>query len=150
MELSLAVKIAVISSGIFLWTGMLTGTWKYWQIRHSEKARAHYYVDIAHRASLMYSSATLVLAVLAYFSVWSPMINVLLVLGNVVFFGLAILSYILHGFLQDTTNQLRVPHQVSKWHLPKILMTLFMSGLIVAELGCTLALLIGATQGLLV
>ncbi len=32
MELELAVKIAIIFSGIFLWIGMLTGVWKYWQI----------------------------------------------------------------------------------------------------------------------
>ena len=29
MELELAVKIAIIFSGIFLWVGMFTGVWKY-------------------------------------------------------------------------------------------------------------------------
>ena len=42
MELELAVKIAVIFSGIFLWIGMLTGVWKYWKIRQSPQSRAHY------------------------------------------------------------------------------------------------------------
>ncbi len=66
-----AVKIGIIFSGIFLWVGMLTGVWKYYQIRHSQQSRAHYYVDIAHRSSLLYAPASLILAVLAYFSVWS-------------------------------------------------------------------------------
>lgn len=149
MELSLAVRLAIVASGIFLLIGMTTGVWKYWQIRQSEKARAHYYVDIAHRASLMYASSTLILATLAYFSAWADAVNVLLVLGNVVFFSLAIFSYIIHGALKDTTNQLKTPHQLAKWHLPKILMTLFMWALIIVELGCTLALVVGASLTLL-
>lgn len=64
-SLSLAVRLALIFSGIFLWVGMLTGVWKYWQIRASAQARAHYYVDIAHRSSLLYAPASLILAVLA-------------------------------------------------------------------------------------
>lgn len=52
MDLSKAVQLAIVFSGVFLWIGMLTGVWKYWQIRRSELSRAHYYVDIAHRSSL--------------------------------------------------------------------------------------------------
>lgn len=149
MEMSLAVRIAIIGSGIFLLVGMSTGIWKYWQIRQSEKARAHYYVDIAHRASLLYASASLILAVLAYFSVWSDALNLVFILGNLIFFAAAIFSYIVHGALKDTTNQLQVPHRVAQWTLPSILMTLFMSALIIAELGCTLALVLGASIALL-
>lgn len=47
MEISKAVQLAIVFSGVFLWIGMLTGVWKYWQIRRSELSRAHYYVDIA-------------------------------------------------------------------------------------------------------
>lgn len=47
MDLSKAVQLAIVFSGVFLWIGMLTGVWKYWQIRRSELSRAHYYVDIA-------------------------------------------------------------------------------------------------------
>ncbi|MFI8024743.1 hypothetical protein ACFMI7_13170, partial [Acinetobacter baumannii] len=53
MDLSKAVQLAIVFSGVFLWIGMLTGVWKYWQIRRSELSRAHYYVDIAHRSSLL-------------------------------------------------------------------------------------------------
>ena len=148
MELELAVKIGIIFSGIFLWVGMFTGVWKYWQIRQSPQSRAHYYVDIAHRSSLLYAPATLILAVLAYCSVLPSMVNLICVLVNIVFFSFSIGAYMLHGFLQDTTNQFKQPHQLGKFHLPESLMTLAMLGLIIAELGGTGILVYGAFIGL--
>lgn len=148
MELELAVKIAVIFSGILLWIGMLTGVWKYWQIRQSPQSRAHYYVDIAHRSSLLYAPSTLILAVLAYCSVLSSAVNLICVLINILFFSFSIGAYVLHGFLQDTTNQFKQPHQLGKFHLPESLMTLAMLGLIIAELGGTGILVYGAFAGL--
>ena len=127
MELALAVKIAIIFSGIFLWIGMFTGVWKYWQIRQSPQSRAHYYVDIAHRSSLLYAPAALILAVLAYFSVWSAELNLAFVLINVLFFSFSILSYIVHGFLQDTTNQFRQPHKLGKLSLPVCICNIVLS-----------------------
>lgn len=148
MELALAVKIAIIFSGIFLWIGMFTGVWKYWQIRQSPQSRAHYYVDIAHRSSLLYAPATLILAVLAYYSDLSSAMNLICVLVNIVFFSFSIAAYMLHGFLQDTTNQFKQPHQLGRFHLPGSLMSLAMLGLIIAELGGTGILLYGALSGL--
>jgi hypothetical protein len=148
MELELAVKIAVIFSGIFLWIGMLTGVWKYWQIRQSPQSRAHHYVDIAHRSSLLYAPSTLILAVLAYCSVLSSAVNLICVLINILFFSFSIGAYVLHGFLQDTTNQFKQPHQLGKFQLPESLMTLAMLGLIIAELGGTGILVYGAFAGL--
>lgn len=148
IELSLAVKLAILFSGIFLWVGMLTGVWKYLQIRNSAQSRAHYYVDIAHRSSLLYAPATLILAVLAYYSQFSETINLICVVLNLAFFSFSIGAYILHGMLKDTTNQFKKPHQLGKVQLPGILMTLAMIGLIVTELGGTGILLWGATQGL--
>src|SRR5690606_26187161 len=148
MELALAVKIAIIFSGIFLWIGMFTGVWKYWQMRQSPQSRAHYYVDIAHRSSLLYAPATLILAVLAYYSDFSGNVNLICVLLNIGFFSFSIAAYMLHGFLQDTTNQFKRPHQLGKFHLPGSLMTLAMLGLIVAELGGTGVLIYGAFSGL--
>ena len=148
IELSLAVKLAILFSGIFLWVGMLTGVWKYLQIRNSAQSRAHYYVDIAHRSSLLYAPATLILAVLAYYSQFSETINLICVVLNLAFFSFSIGAYILHGVLKDTTNQFKKPHQLGKVQLPGILMTFAMIGLIVAELGGTGILLWGAAQGL--
>ena len=148
IELSLAVKLAILFSGIFLWVGMLTGVWKYLQIRNSAQSRAHYYVDIAHRRSVLYAPATLILAVLAYYSQFSETINLICVILNLAFFSFSIGAYILHGVLKDTTNQFKKPHQLGKVQLPGILMTLAMIGLILAELGGTGVLFWGAAQGI--
>ncbi len=143
-----AVRIAIVFSGVYLWVGMLTGVWKYWQISRSAQARAHYYVDIAHRSSLLYAPATLILAVLAHFSVWNDGYNLLFVLINLIFFSFSILSYIVHGYLQDTTNQFKQPHQMGKLHLPKWCMRLAMLALVIGEIVATGALLLGAILGL--
>src|SRR5690606_37766464 len=86
--------------------------------------------------------------VLAYCSVLPSRVNLICVLINIIFFSFSIAAYILHGFLQDTTNQFKQPHQLGKFHLPGSLMTLAMLGLIVAELGGTGILLYGAFAGL--
>lgn len=147
-NLTQAVAWAVLFSGVFLWVGMLTGVWKYYQIRHSAQARAHYYVDIAHRSSLLYAPASLIIAILAHFSVWSEGLNFTFVLINLFFFSFSILSYVLHGWLKDTTNQFKQPHQMGRWHLPKWILSSAMIFLIIGELGATAGLLLGTTIGL--
>ena len=148
-QLSFAVKIAIIFSGLYLWIGMLTGVWKYWQISRSAHAKVHYYVDIAHRSSLLYAPATLVLAVLAYFSVWSAALNLTFVLINILFFSFSILSYVVHGFLQDTTNQFRQPHTLGKLSLPIWMMRCAMLLLVIGEIIATGGLLLGVTLALI-
>lgn len=86
--LTIATQWAIVFSGIFLWVGMLTGVWKYYQIRHTERARAHYYVDIAHRSSLLYAAASLILAVFSHFTVLSHLVALLCVLANLFFLPL--------------------------------------------------------------
>ena len=141
---SIAMKLAILFSGVYLWLGMLTGVWKYWQIRHSTQARAHYYVDIAHRSSLLYASASLILAVLAEFSIWSDLWNLTFVVILLIFLSASILSYVLHGYLKDTTNQFKVPHQLGKKVLPRTMMALAMVLLVVGELFATGMLVLGA------
>lgn len=143
MEISKAVQLAIVFSGVFLWIGMLTGIWKYWQIRRSELSRAHYYVDIAHRSSLLYAAATLTLAALSYFTVLSEDIALWCVLANILFFSFSILVYIIHGFLQDTSNQFKQPHRLGHFSLPTWLMTFMMIALIITELLATAILLMG-------
>lgn len=147
-SLNQSVSLAIIFSGVFLWVGMLTGVWKYYQIRHSEQARAHYYVDIAHRSSLLYAPASLILAVLAFFSVWAEELNLIFVLINLFFFSFSILSYVLHGWLKDTSNQFKQPHQMGRWHLPKWMLNSAMIFLVLGELGATAGLLLGVIMGL--
>lgn len=138
-----AANLALWGCGLFFLTGLLTGVWKYWQISHSDKSRAHYYVDVAHRASLMYAFACLVLERFAALSVWSNAVNSAAVLASMLFFALAVGSYILHGWLQDTRNQLQSPHQLGRVHVPGVSMVLFMVLLIVAEVGGFLVLFSG-------
>ena len=143
MDLPKAVQLAIVFSGIFLWIGMFTGVWKYWQIRRSELHRAHYYVDIAHRSSLLYAAASLILAVLSYFTVLSENIALWCVLANVLFFSFSILVYIIHGYLQDTTNQFKTPHRLGRFNLPAWLMSLMMVTFSIAELFATAILVMG-------
>jgi len=143
LVLNTATQLAIVFSGIFLWVGMLTGVWKYYQIRHSELARAHYYVDIAHRSSLLYAAASLILAALSFFTILSDAWTLFCVVANLFFFAMSILIYILHGLLKDTTNQFKQPHQVGRWTLPAWCMTLMMLSLIIVELGATGILVVG-------
>lgn len=147
--LSFATEFALLSSGFFLLIGMLTGVWKYIQIHMSEDNKAHPYVDIAHRASLLYSAACISLAGLTVLSVWTTQINFYLVLSNAVFFFFAVFSYVLHGMLKDTKNQFAEPHHVGDYTLSPIIVSGFMVLLIVAEVGATTGLLYGAVLGFL-
>lgn len=147
-SLDWAVKLAIVFSAVYLWVGMLTGVWKYVQISRSEQARAHYYVDIAHRSSLLYAPATLILAVMAYYSVWRAQVNLICIVINIVFFSFSILSYVLHGLLKDTTNQFKQPHRLGKYSLPKIIMRAVMALLVIGEVGATTILLMGVMLNL--
>ena len=138
-----AAHWALWGCGVFFLTGLLTGVWKYWQIAQSEKSRAHYYVDVAHRASLMYAFACLVLERFAALSIWSNAVNTAAVLASMLFFALAIGSYILHGWLGDTRNQLQTPHRLGQGTVPGAAMVSFMVLLILAEVGGFLVLFAG-------
>lgn len=146
--LSAAVRLALSAAGALLMVGMLTGVWKYAQIARSSDAQAHPYVDIAHRASLLYSFAALVLAVLAAVSPWSPLVNLHAVAWPLLFFALAIASYVVHGALGDTDNQLRTPHVLGTRRLAAWPLHAFMGALIVAEIGGVAVLLAGALVAL--
>ena len=147
-NLETSVQLAIVFSGIYLWVGMLTGVWKYIQISRSTQARAHYYVDIAHRSSLLYAPASLILAVMAYFSVWSAQVNLICIVINLIFFSFSILSYVIHGALQDTNNQFKQPHGLGNYTVPKMLMRTLMILLVVGEVGATTILLLGVVFSL--
>jgi len=91
----------------------------------------------------LYAAASLILAPLSHFTVLSYLVALLCVLANLFFFTFAIVSYILHGLLQDTANQFKQPHQLGRWTLPNWMMTSAMVSLIVAKLGATTILLLG-------
>ncbi|GAB09987.1 hypothetical protein GOARA_050_00490 [Gordonia araii NBRC 100433] len=125
----------IVAAGVLLAGAMVLGVWKYQQILASPDGQAHVYVDIAHRAALMYSFATLVLAALVALSAWPAWVNAASVAVAVFFFVAAIGSYILHGALRDTSNQFR-PR-------PAAVVRAFMVALIIGEVGSVVVLVAG-------
>jgi hypothetical protein len=100
-------KAVLLAAGLIFIGALLLGTWKYRQIAASEDHRAHPYVDVAHRAALLYSFATLLIAVFVALSAWSTLVN-LLAAGTLVFFFVsAVAGYAWHGWKRDTDNQFR-------------------------------------------
>ncbi|HET9874447.1 MAG TPA: hypothetical protein VFQ37_01615 [Mycobacterium sp.] len=104
-SLGIDTTITLLAAGLIFLLALVLGVWKYQQIATSENHRAHIYVDIAHRAALLYSFATLLIAAFVEFSGWPAWVNLTAAMVVVFFFVSAIGSYILHGALRDTTNQ---------------------------------------------
>ena len=132
--MALSIKIALLSSGLFLLSGMLTGVWKYARIMSSLEHRAPAYVDIAHRASFFYSFASLVIAKLIEFSPFSPFWQTVIVAVPVLYFVLTVIGYIREGFLDRTENMFAERNFVTVW---------FMYALIAGEIGGLLLILGG-------
>ena len=124
--MSLATKIALLASGLFLLSGMLTGVWKYAKIMSSIEHKAPAYVDIAHRASFFYSFASLVIAKLVEFSPFSNAWQIVIVAVPVLYFVLTVIGYIREGILNRTENMFAERNFVTTW---------FMYGLIAGEIG---------------
>jgi hypothetical protein len=138
MELGGDTKAVLLAAGlIFLWA-LVLGVWKYRQIAASPEAQAHPYVDIAHRAALLYSFATLLIAVFVELSDWSTLVNTIAAFGPIAFFVAAIAGYCIHGWRRDTDNQFRDP--VRGTHA-------FMWALIVVEIGGFAVLVAGFVAG---
>jgi hypothetical protein len=109
--LGIDTKITLLGSGLIFLLALVLGLWKYRQIMVSDEHRAHPYVDIAHRAALLYSFATLLIAVFVELSAWPPWVNLTAAMVAVFFFVAAIGSYILHGARRDTENQFEHPQR---------------------------------------
>lgn len=124
--MTLAIKISLLCSGLFLLSGMLTGIWKYSQIMKSESHQAPVYVDIAHRASFFYSFASLVIAKLIEFSPFSEFWQTIIVIIPLSYFILTVIGYIKEGYLNRTDNMFRERNFITTW---------FMYGLIAGEIG---------------
>ncbi|ADT97080.1 MULTISPECIES: hypothetical protein [Mycolicibacterium] len=140
MSTPLAVDTAltVLAAGlIFLWA-LVLGIWKYRQMATSADHLAHPYVDIAHRAALLYSFATMLLAVFVELSAWPTAVNLTAAAVVVAFFVLAIATYIAHGIRRDTTNQFE--------HVDTTI-RIAMAALIVGEIGGFAVLLAGFVAG---
>lgn len=131
-----AAITALMASGIFFMSGLLTGVWKYTITLASETAEAPYYVNIAHRASLLYAYAALLVAVFASLSVFPGWLNMIGALAPLTFFAIAILLYIKQGIENTTDNQFRNPPNLAQ-------IKILMAALIIAEIGGFAILLLG-------
>jgi hypothetical protein len=127
----------VLAALMFLWA-MVLGVWKYRQIATSENARAHVYVDIAHRAALLYSFALLLIATFVELSGWGTAVNLVAAIAMAFYFFAAVGGYVVHGWKRDTDNQFRDPEPGTH---------AFMVTLIVAEIGGWLVLVAGFLDG---
>ncbi|PKV77774.1 hypothetical protein [Nocardia fluminea] len=110
--LGIDTRITLLVTGFLFLSALLLGVWKYHGIRVD--GAAHVYVDIAHRAALMYSFAGILLAVFTELSAWPTIVNLTADLVVLAFFAGAIASYVLHGLRRDTTNQFdgRIPAEL--------------------------------------
>lgn len=132
--MDLSVKIALLFSAVFLLVGMLTGVWKYRRIMTSAEHKAPIYVDIAHRASLLYAFACLVISRLAEFSPFGGTWRIAIVAVPIAYFGLTVTGYIREGIIDRTTNMFAERNFITTW---------FMYGLIAGEIGGIVLLLGG-------
>ncbi len=139
-----AVQIARWACGGFFLVALVTGLWKYHHIRRSPEARAPVYVDIAHRAAFLYAFSCLLLAYFAELSRWSDLVDSVGVGVAVLFFASAQGTYIAHGLLRDTDNQLARPYRLGARRLPGWLVHGYMLSLAIGEIGGFLVVFSGA------
>ena len=124
----------LLAAGLIFLLALVLGVWKYVQMNSSPDGLAHPYVDTAHRAALLYSFATLLIAVFVELSAWSQTVDSLAAFVVIAYFLAAIGSYIWHGAKRDTDNQIRDPVRGTG---------VFFWSLVVAEIGGFAVLLAG-------
>lgn len=134
MVLGTATAVTLFAAGLIFLLALILGIWKYRQMAAGPDHLAHPYVDIAHRAALMYSFSTLLVAVFVQLSAWPAWVNLTAAMVLVFFFVVAIAAYIQHGLRRDTTNQFE--HSSVGLHAG-------MAALILGEVGGFLVLLSG-------
>ena len=133
-DLGLDTTVTLLTAGLIFLLALALGVWKYRQMVTSDNHLAHPYVDIAHRAALLYSFATLLIAVFVELSAWPTAVNLVAAMVVVAFFVAAIVTYIVHGARRDTTNQFE--HADARLRIS-------MTALIVGEIGGFTVLLAG-------
>lgn len=124
--MDIAIKLSLLSSGVFLLFGMISGVIKYRFTMTSQDSHAPVYIDIAHRASFLYSFAALVIAKLLEFSPYTAVVKLLISVIPLTFFALTIMGYLITGLKNRTNNMFTEKNFITTW---------FMYFLIVGEIG---------------
>jgi hypothetical protein len=140
VELGGDTKAVLLTAGLFFMGALLLGVWKYRQMAASPEGRAHPYVDTAHRAALLYSFATLLVATFVELSGFSTTVNLIAAFAVIAFFVGAVAGYVYHGVTRDTENQFQEGEGPPGLHP-------FMWTLIVVELAGFGVLLAGFIDG---
>ncbi len=135
--MTLAVKICLLFSGLFLLTGMSIGILKYVFTMRSKEHSAPIYIDIGHRASLLYSFAALVMAKLVEFSPYSQTVQIVIAIVPLMFFALTIFQYVKLGLKGQEQTQFSERNFLTTW---------FMYALIAGEIGGIALILLGFIQ----
>ena len=115
--MNLAVKISLLSSGLFLLFGMLIGIVKHRRMLTSADHTAPAYIDIAHRAAFLYSFAMLVIAKLLEYSPYSNTVQVIACLLVLTFFAITIVGYFTHGLKNKTDNLFHERNFTTTWYV---------------------------------
>lgn len=115
--MNLAVKISLLSSGLFLLVGMLIGIVKHQRMLSSSDHTAPAYIDIAHRAAFLYSFAMLVIAKLLEFSPYSEGVQLGAMGLVLVFLSVTIVGYFTHGMKDKTDNLFRERNFSTTWYV---------------------------------
>ncbi|MDX1736168.1 MAG: hypothetical protein R3228_17460 [Halioglobus sp.] len=102
-----AYQLGIVAAGVFFLNGLLTGVWKFRAMAASPEGLAHPYVDIAHRASLLYSFAALLLATFAQISQLPATVELVAIGLPLAYFAIAIVGYMVQGYRKETDNQFR-------------------------------------------
>ena len=132
--MSADTKAVLLADAIMFLYALLLGVWKYRQIATSEDHTSHLYVDIAHRAALLYSFALLLIATFVELSGFSELVNLLAAGAMAFYFFASVTTYAIHGWREDTDNQFR--DAIPGTHA-------YMLTLIIAEIGGWLVLVAG-------
>jgi hypothetical protein len=112
-----AIKISLAASGLFLLSGLLTGVLKYRRIMQSQNHRAPVYIDIAHRASFLYSFAALVIARLLEYSPYPQSVQMWAAIVPLAFFAITIVGYAAHGLQDRTDNIFHERNFTTTWYM---------------------------------
>jgi hypothetical protein len=137
-------EAVLLAAGVMFLAALSLGVWKYHGMATSESHLAHPYVDTAHRAALLYSFATLLIAAFVQFSGWSELVDLIAAGVLYLFFAGAVAGYAYHGWRRDTDNQFRDPFPSAG------AVRAFMLALIVGEIGAFTVLLAGFVDGQIV
>lgn len=113
--LPVAVALCFFAAGLFLLVGMLLGLWKWRAMLASANHLAPPYVDIAHRAALLYSFAALVMGELLRYSPYPTGLQLAAAAGPLLFFAIAIAQYALLGWRNTTDNQFAARTWTTTW-----------------------------------